>query len=110
MRLRENSRSASAVSTFLPRIICATRLSFCGETLRFLTTARASVSASARSRFALPILLSLARLASPPPASLPCMAFLSPLCEWNVRMGENSPNLWPIMSSVTFTGMNFWPL
>ena len=30
MRLRENSRSASAISTFLPRISCATRLSFCG--------------------------------------------------------------------------------
>ena len=30
MRLRENSRSASAVATFLPRISCATRLSFCG--------------------------------------------------------------------------------
>ena len=37
-------------------------------------------------------------------------AFLSPLCEWNVRVGENSPNLWPIMSSVTFTGTNFCPL
>jgi hypothetical protein len=32
MRLRENSRSASALSTFLPRIIAATRFSFCGLT------------------------------------------------------------------------------
>src|SRR5665648_285419 len=29
---------------------------------------------------------------------------------WNVRVGENSPNLCPTMSSVTRTGMCFWPL
>src|SRR4029079_910291 len=64
MRLRENSRSASAVSTFLPRIICASRLSFCGETLRFRATALASLSLKSRSRFALPIVVrsQLARL------------------------------------------------
>src|ERR1700676_439947 len=32
--------------------------------------------------------------------------------EWplNVRVGENSPSLWPTMFSVTYTGMNFLPL
>src|SRR6202011_1404553 len=30
-------------------------------------------------------------------------AFLSAVWPWNVRVGENSPNLWPIMSSVTAT-------
>src|SRR5262249_36560806 len=29
---------------------------------------------------------------------------------WNVRVGENSPNLWPTISSVTSTGMCLWPL
>ena len=36
--------------------------------------------------------------------------FRAPECWWNVRVGENSPNLWPIMFSVTNTGMNFCPL
>src|SRR5215470_8458038 len=64
MRFLENSRSASAVSTRLPRIICASRLSFCGEMRRFLATAFASSSASARSRFGLPIFVAF--------SSLPC--------------------------------------
>src|ERR1700730_144939 len=51
MRLRENSRSASAVATFLPRMSCARRLSFCGLMRSMRATAMASVSASARSRF-----------------------------------------------------------
>src|SRR5262245_12434834 len=59
MRLRENSRSASAVSTLLPRISCASRLSFCGETRKFRATALASLSESTRSRFALPIVFRL---------------------------------------------------
>ena len=43
-RLRENSRSASAVDTFLPRIRPATRLSFCGDTRSMRATALASLS------------------------------------------------------------------
>src|SRR4029077_18904047 len=57
MRLRENSRSASAVATFLPRMSCANRLSFCGLIRSMRATALASVSASARSRFFLLIKL-----------------------------------------------------
>src|ERR1043165_4578772 len=49
MRLRENSRSASAVATFLPRIRPATRLSFCGLIRSVRATACASLSASLRS-------------------------------------------------------------
>src|SRR5882757_8986715 len=60
MRLRENSRSASAAATFLPRISCASRLSFCGLTRSMRATALASVSARLRSRAFLLILLSLA--------------------------------------------------
>src|SRR5439155_3268300 len=60
MRLRENSRSASAVATFLPRISAATRLSFCGETRSMRATAFASFSPSRRSRARLLIAGSLA--------------------------------------------------
>src|SRR5262249_35523328 len=55
MRLRENSRSASATLTFLPRMRPATRLSFCGEILRLRATALASLSPRLRMRFGLPI-------------------------------------------------------
>src|SRR5688500_11141336 len=58
-RLRENSRSASAVATFLPRMSCATRFSFCGLTRIIRATALASLSLSARGVVALPILLLL---------------------------------------------------
>src|SRR5512144_2392034 len=57
MRLRENSRSASALATFLPRINCATRLSFCGEIRSSLLTALASFSPRSRSRWRLPMTL-----------------------------------------------------
>src|ERR1043166_8375942 len=49
IRLRENSRSASALATFLPRISPATRLSFCGLTRSIRATALASFSARLRS-------------------------------------------------------------
>src|SRR5579862_972536 len=51
IRLRENSRSASALATFLPRMSCASRLSFCGLTRSMRATAFASLSESARPRF-----------------------------------------------------------
>src|SRR5690606_158049 len=59
MRLRENSRSFSAAATFLPRIMAATRFSFCGLTRIVRRTARASLSASLRGALALPMLLPL---------------------------------------------------
>src|SRR5262249_38639765 len=57
MRLCENSRSASALATFFPRINRATRLSFCGEIRSILLTAFASFSLRSRSRWRLPISL-----------------------------------------------------
>src|SRR6187402_1260814 len=36
--------------------------------------------------------------------------FRSPLWPWYVRVGENSPSLWPTCCSVTNTGMNLRPL
>src|SRR5829696_718841 len=62
MRLRENSRSASAAATFLPRISCATRLSFCGLTRSMRATALASFSGNARGVAALPMLFGPLRL------------------------------------------------
>src|SRR6201989_1260389 len=58
IRLRENCRSASAADAFRPRIICATRLSFCGLTRSIRATALASLSARLRWRFGLLIALS----------------------------------------------------
>src|SRR5690606_3874517 len=49
--------SASAVDTFLPRISTATRFSFWAEMRAMRSTAFASLSPSARSRFALPMTL-----------------------------------------------------
>ena len=37
-------------------------------------------------------------------------AFLSAEWPWKVRVGANSPNLWPIISSETSTGTCLWPL
>src|SRR5579863_8533541 len=65
MRLRENSRSASAFATFLPRMSCANRFSFCGLTRSMRDTALASLSASERSR---PFLLMMLLPASRPAA------------------------------------------
>src|SRR5215510_6689836 len=64
IRLRENCRSASADETFRSRIICATRLSFCGLTRSIRATALASLSARARSRFGLLIAKSSSLLLS----------------------------------------------
>src|SRR3954462_7062847 len=58
IRLRENCRSASAADALRPRIICATRLSFCGLTRSMRATALASLSGRARSRLGLLIVLS----------------------------------------------------
>src|SRR5262249_6147830 len=40
----------------------------------------------------------------------PAAALRSPEWPWNVRVGANSPSLWPTMFSVTKTGRNFLPL
>src|SRR5262249_33693222 len=37
-------------------------------------------------------------------------ALRSDECPEKVRVGANSPNLWPTISSVTNTGICFWPL
>src|SRR3569833_1641087 len=62
MLLREKVSSARALSTFLPRIICATRFSFCELVRNRRRTALASLSLSARLVFGLPMLLPLGLL------------------------------------------------
>src|SRR5882672_4715040 len=50
---------------------------------------------------------------APPPAGAAPAAFSSAaLTAWplKVRVGANSPSLWPIICSVTYTGINFLPL
>src|SRR5580700_5167262 len=50
---------------------------------------------------------------APPPAGAAPAAFSSAaLTAWplKVRVGANSPSLWPIICSVTYTGINFRPL
>ena len=74
----------------------------CGRTVErrdqiLITSLRPELRAASRGRF-----LAHRRYA--------LFAFLSAEWPWKVRVGENSPNLWPIMLSVTKTGMNFWPL
>src|SRR5262249_31141417 len=44
------------------------------------------------------------------PGAAPSLTFRSAEWLWKMRVGANSPNLWPIMSSVIITGMCFWPL
>src|SRR5690606_27759283 len=39
-----------------------------------------------------------------------CYFLLLPAWPRKVRVGANSPNLWPTMFSVTYTGMNLFPL
>src|SRR3569623_1909084 len=62
IRLREKVSAARALATFLPRIICATRLSFCPLVRSRRRTALASLSFSARLVFGLPMLLPLGLL------------------------------------------------
>src|SRR3569833_3883990 len=62
IRLREKVSSARALSTFLPRIICATRFSFWPLVRSRRRTALASLSLSARLVFGLPMLLPLGLL------------------------------------------------
>src|SRR5215475_13068778 len=53
--------------------------------------------------------------AAPPPAAAgaaPAAFSRAAFTAWplNVRVGANSPSLWPIICSVTYTGINFFPL
>src|SRR5262245_4955002 len=98
MRFLEKVSSLTAEAAFLPRIVAATRSSLRGLTRMVRNTALASLSAWRRVLDGLLI------------AGYSFATFLSPEWPWKVRVGENSPSLWPTISSVTLTGMNFLPL
>src|ERR1700691_1227692 len=70
----------------LPRIVSTTKRHFCGEMRAYLKTALVCMPYSAAE------------------------TFLSPECALKVRVGANSPNLWPTMFSVMSTGMCWRPL
>src|ERR1700722_14643484 len=70
----------------LPRIVSTTRRNFCGEMRAYLKTALVCMPYSAAD------------------------TFLSPECALNVRVGANSPSLWPTMFSDTSTGTCRRPL
>src|ERR1700678_2586065 len=70
----------------LPRIVSTTKRHFCGEMRAYLKTALVCMPYSAAD------------------------TFLSPECALNVRVGANSPSLWPTMFSDTSTGTCRRPL
>src|SRR5271157_718113 len=89
------SSVSSASSTLRPLIRSSTRRAFCGETRTYISLAENSMF--------LPYLAAGAGL-----AAVSVAAFI----EWplNERVRLNSPSLWPTMFSVTYTGINFFPL
>src|SRR4030042_6762786 len=87
-------RRFKASSDLLPRIRSATNCAFLGPTRTNLNFAFTSISPFTRYGVAFPLIL----------------VFRSPEWPWKVRVGENSPNLCPTISSVTKIGINFFPL
>src|SRR3990170_4773515 len=87
-------RMVRASSILFPRIRSTTSRAFLGETRTNLSVAFASIGLRPPRR----------------PAYFFTLAFRSPEWPWKVRVGENSPSLWPTMFSVTNTGMNLRPL
>src|SRR4030043_494246 len=83
-----------ASSDPLPRIISATNRTFLGPTRTNFNLAFTSILPFTCYGAAFPLIL----------------VFRSPECPWKVRVGENSPNLCPTISSVMKTGINFFPL
>src|SRR4030043_2242452 len=83
-----------ASSDLLPRIRSATNCAFLGATRTNFNLAFTSISPFTCYGAAFPLIL----------------VFRSPEWPWKVRVGENSPNLCPTISSVTKTGIKFFPL
>src|SRR5713101_5815144 len=107
-----------ASCAFCPRIRSITRRAFCGDILTCRASACASINAFCVCTSAMTYAFGAAGVAAaagaaPPPAGANPAAFSSaaftpwPLKE---RVGANSPSLCPIICSVTYTGMNFFPL
>src|SRR2546422_1010159 len=94
-----------------------TSRAFCGESRTWRASAWASIEGACVCTLAMAYAFgagAAAAGAAAPPTGAAAAAALSSaaLTAWplKVRVGENSPNLCPIICSVTYTGMNFLPL
>src|SRR6266568_3929451 len=113
-------RGAAASCAFCPRIRSITSRAFCGDIRTCRARACASIDAFCVCTSAMTYAFGAG--AAPPPAGAPGAAppagatpaaFSSAaFTPWplNDRVGANSPSLCPIICSVTYTGMNFFPL
>src|SRR5271168_2888912 len=103
MRLLVNASVLSASSTRRPLIKSRTKRAFCGETRTKRACALNSISC--------PYAFAAGAAAAGAAAGLAAAsvaAFIECPLNWRVKL--NSPSLWPTMFSVTYTGINFFPL
>src|SRR6266849_2282195 len=121
-RLGVKRSVCNAACAFCPRIKSITKRAFCGDMRTCRASACASIEPACGCSSAMAYAFGAAG-AAPPPAGAPAgaappagatpAAFSSAaFTAWplKVRVGENSPSLCPIICSVTYTGMNFFPL
>src|SRR5258708_4307400 len=105
-----------ASCAFCPRIRSITNRAFCGDIRTCRASACASINACCVCASAINYAFGAAGAAAgaaPPPAGAGPANFSSAaFTPWplNERVGANSPSLCPIICSVTYTGMNFFPL
>src|SRR5258708_5705819 len=102
-----------ASCAFCPRIRSITSRAFCGDILTCRASACASINAFCVCTSAMTYAFGAAGAAAPPPAGAgPAALSSAAFTPWplNERVGANSPSLCPIICSVTYTGMNFFPL
>src|SRR4029077_671266 len=121
-RLGVKCSVCSAACAFCPRIKSITSRAFCGDIRTCRASACASIEPACGCSSAITYAFGAAGAAPPPagappgaapPAGATPAAFSSAAftpCPLNDRVGENSPSLCPIICSVTYTGMNFFPL
>src|SRR5260370_2951009 len=106
-----------ASCAFCPRIRSITRRAFCGDMRTCRASACASIDAfcsvcTSAINYAFGAAGAAAGAAPPPAGAGPAAFSSAAFTPWplNERVGANSPSLCPIICSVTYTGMNFFPL
>src|SRR5258707_80786 len=111
-------RVCKASCAFCPRIKSITSRAFCGDIRTCRASACASINACCVSTSAINYAFGAAGVAAagaaaaPPAGATPAAFSSAAFTPWplNDRVGANSPSLCPIICSVTYTGMNFFPL